>query len=197
MLVLFKFLVQVQSVVQLGKIYKREDFYEFRSSRIMTPNTHGTGCTLASTVAAELAKGSQMLSAVKEGFYGVKELESFGTYQVYYDVVAKSMLKQPCLIVRTLPLEKEVPNIQLREKEVETSDFLEAAKACLKICRAGVPLLINDRIDVALASDADGVHIWQSDMLAHVARALLGPDKIHGKIMQNTRASSASMDRWG
>lgn len=41
------------------------DFYEFRSSRIMTPNTHGTGCTLASSVAAELAKGSQMLSAVK------------------------------------------------------------------------------------------------------------------------------------
>ncbi|XP_019242562.1 PREDICTED: thiamine biosynthetic bifunctional enzyme TH1, chloroplastic-like, partial [Nicotiana attenuata] len=71
--------------------------------------------------------------------------------------------------------------IRKKEKEVETSDFLEAAKACLKICRVhGVPLLINDRIDVALASDADGVHIGQSDMPAHVARALLGPDKIIG-----------------
>lgn len=48
------------SIDPIGK-----DFYEFRSSRIMTPNTHGTGCTLASSVAAELAKGSQMLSAVK------------------------------------------------------------------------------------------------------------------------------------
>lgn len=52
---------------------------------------------------------------------------------------------------------------------------------CLKICHShGVPLLINDRIDVALACDADGVHVGQSDMPAHVARTLLGPDKIIG-----------------
>jgi hydroxymethylpyrimidine kinase/phosphomethylpyrimidine kinase/thiamine-phosphate diphosphorylase len=68
-----------------------------------------------------------------------------------------------------------------REKDVETQDFFEAAKACLKICRFhGVPLLINDRIDVALACDADGVHVGQSDMPARVARTLLGPDKIIG-----------------
>lgn len=52
--------VMVFSINSIGN-----DFYEFRSSRIMTTNTHGTGCTLASAVAAELAKGSQMLSAVK------------------------------------------------------------------------------------------------------------------------------------
>lgn len=58
---------------------------------------------------------------------------------------------------------------------------MEAAKACLKICRIhGIPLLINDRVDVALASDADGVHVGQSDMPANVARALLGPEKIIG-----------------
>ncbi|KAM2812008.1 hypothetical protein COP1_044580 [Malus domestica] len=67
----------------------------------------------------------------------------------------------------------------LMEKDIETGDFLETAKSCLQICRAyGVPLLINDRIDVALASDADGVHIGQSDMPAHVARSLLAPGKI-------------------
>lgn len=43
-----------------------------------------------------------------------------------------------------------------------------------------MPLLINDRIDIALASGADGVHVGQSDMPAHVARSLLGPDKIIG-----------------
>lgn len=68
-----------------------------------------------------------------------------------------------------------------REKDIETRDFLEAAKSCVQICRShGVPLLINDRIDVALACDADGVHIGQSDMPTHVARALLGPEKIIG-----------------
>lgn len=68
-----------------------------------------------------------------------------------------------------------------REKDAETGDFLEAAKACLKICRShGIPLLINDRIDVAIACDADGVHVGQSDMPARVARTLLGPEKIIG-----------------
>lgn len=42
-----------------------KDFFEFRSSRIKTPNTHGTGCSLASSIAAELAKGSPMISAIK------------------------------------------------------------------------------------------------------------------------------------
>ena len=52
---------------------------------------------------------------------------------------------------------------------------------CLEICHSyGVPLLINDRIDVALACDADGVHVGQSDMPARLARTLLGPEKIIG-----------------
>ena len=58
---------------------------------------------------------------------------------------------------------------------------MEAAKSCLEICRFHeVPLLINDRVDVALASDADGVHVGQSDMPAHVVRSLLGPERIIG-----------------
>jgi hydroxymethylpyrimidine kinase / phosphomethylpyrimidine kinase / thiamine-phosphate diphosphorylase len=68
-----------------------------------------------------------------------------------------------------------------REKDTETREFLEAAKACIDICRSsGVPLLINDRIDVALACNADGVHVGQSDMPAWEVRELLGPGKIIG-----------------
>ena len=68
-----------------------------------------------------------------------------------------------------------------REKDTETREFLEAAKACVEICRSGgVPLLINDRVDVALACNADGVHVGQSDMPAWEVRELLGPGKIIG-----------------
>lgn len=68
-----------------------------------------------------------------------------------------------------------------RDKEAETGCFIEAAKSCMEVCRSyGVPLLINDRADVAFACDADGVHVGQSDMPARVARTLLGPDKVIG-----------------
>lgn len=68
-----------------------------------------------------------------------------------------------------------------REKHAETRDFIEMAKSCMDICRSkGVPLLINDRVDVALACDADGVHVGQSDMPVCAARSILGPEKVIG-----------------
>ena len=58
-----------------------------------------------------------------------------------------------------------VTMVQLREKEASTRDFVELALRLKPVCKAaGVPLIINDRIDVALAVGADGVHIGQSDM---------------------------------
>ncbi len=71
--------------------------------------------------------------------------------------------------------------VQLREKDIDTREFV-ALGLRLKALLAplGVPLIINDRVDVALAVDADGVHIGQSDMPYDVARRLLGPDKIIG-----------------
>jgi len=71
--------------------------------------------------------------------------------------------------------------VQLREKNTPTREFVELAlrvKAVLQPFQ--VPLLINDRIDVALASGADGVHIGQSDMPYAFARKLLGPEAIIG-----------------
>ncbi|TPX32279.1 hypothetical protein SmJEL517_g04578 [Synchytrium microbalum] len=71
--------------------------------------------------------------------------------------------------------------VQLREKKMDTGAFIELARSIKAICKeAGVPLLINDRIDVALAIDADGVHIGQDDMPLTAVRKLLGPDKIIG-----------------
>ena len=71
--------------------------------------------------------------------------------------------------------------VQVREKDAATGAFVAAARAALRVCRAaGVPLLINDRVDVALAVGADGVHVGQDDMPARLARRLIGPGRILG-----------------
>jgi thiamine-phosphate pyrophosphorylase len=71
--------------------------------------------------------------------------------------------------------------VQLREKEATTRAFLDEARA-LKAALAplGVALAINDRLDVALAVDADGLHVGQSDMPVAEARRLMGPGKFIG-----------------
>lgn len=71
--------------------------------------------------------------------------------------------------------------IQLREKVTSTREFINLARSIKQITdQYGVPLIINDRLDIALAIDASGLHVGQDDMPARTARALLGPDKILG-----------------
>ena len=71
--------------------------------------------------------------------------------------------------------------IQLREKDLDEEPFLEEAKEIKELCRRyQVPFVINDNVEIALAVDADGVHVGQSDMEAGDVRAKLGPDKIIG-----------------
>ncbi|GET35212.1 thiamine-phosphate synthase [Prolixibacter bellariivorans] len=74
-----------------------------------------------------------------------------------------------------------VTMVQLREKDCTTREFYELGmrmKALLS--PLSIPLIINDRLDIALAVDADGLHIGQSDMPWQVARRILGKDKILG-----------------
>lgn len=74
-----------------------------------------------------------------------------------------------------------VTMVQLREKDCSTREFLEIAQKTKEILSPyKIPLIINDRADIALAIDADGLHIGQSDMPYHTARKLLGEDKIIG-----------------
>ncbi len=71
--------------------------------------------------------------------------------------------------------------VQIREKTAETLDFYNLALQVKEITtKYNVPLIINDRVDVALAIDADGVHVGQSDMPCDVTRKLIGEDKILG-----------------
>ena len=71
--------------------------------------------------------------------------------------------------------------VQLREKELNDTDFLAEARELKALCaRYGVPLIINDNVELALEVDADGVHVGQEDMDARDVRGLIGPDKILG-----------------
>ncbi|MBV9636100.1 MAG: thiamine phosphate synthase, partial [Methylobacteriaceae bacterium] len=74
-----------------------------------------------------------------------------------------------------------VTMVQLREKRAATRAFIEEALALKALLQPlGVRLLINDRLDVALAIEADGVHVGQDDMPVALARRMLGPKAIIG-----------------
>lgn len=78
-------------------------------------------------------------------------------------------------------LQGGVTLLQIREKERSTREYLQLAQQVHTIAqRYHVPLLVDDRVDVALAMDAEGVHVGQSDMPVWLARKLLGPHKIVG-----------------
>jgi thiamine-phosphate pyrophosphorylase len=96
-------------------------------------------------------------------------------------------------LARNIPLPKLVKKavaggvtvVQLREKDCSSCEFFELALAVKKVLPSDVPLIINDRLDVALAARADGVHFGQTDLPAGVARKLLGPEAIIGLSVEN------------
>ncbi|KAJ2807793.1 thiamine biosynthetic bifunctional enzyme [Coemansia guatemalensis] len=113
-----------------------------------------------------------------------------------YLVTDSGMVSESKTLVQTIDeaIQGGVTIVQLREKTAETGDFISLAHKVLQVTRrAGVPLLINDRIDVALAVDADGVHIGQDDMPLADARRILGPDKIIGVTVQSSEEAEAAV----
>lgn len=92
--------------------------------------------------------------------------------------------------------------VQLREKEANSKAFYEMALRVKAITdQYQVPLIINDRVDIALAVDAAGVHVGQSDLPAAKVRELIGPDKIigvsAGNPLQALAARAAGADYLG
>ena len=78
-------------------------------------------------------------------------------------------------------LQGGVTFLQIREKEKTTREYLSLAQKVHALTRQyNVPLIIDDRIDIVMAMDAEGVHLGQSDMPINLARKILGPDKIIG-----------------
>ncbi|RPI01339.1 MAG: thiamine phosphate synthase [Calditrichaeota bacterium] len=77
--------------------------------------------------------------------------------------------------------------VQLREKECSTREFIEMAMTVKNLLPPSIPLIINDRADVALAVDAHGLHIGQSDMPYALARNIMGADKIIGLSVESIK----------
>ena len=97
-----------------------------------------------------------------------------------------------CTIVEKA-LQAGVTVLQLREKTATTRDFYQLALRIKPIVRQyNVPLLINDRLDIALAVDADGVHVGQEDLPVAVVRRLIGPDKILGATAATVAAAQTA-----
>ena len=92
--------------------------------------------------------------------------------------------------------------VQLREKHLDHDAFLEEARRFVALCREkGAVSIINDDVDIALASGADGVHVGQEDLAAGRAREVLGPEKIIGvsahSVAEALAAQAAGADYLG
>lgn len=84
--------------------------------------------------------------------------------------------------------------VQLRMKHAGGKEFYEAALKLKELCAIWrVPFVINDRVDIALAVDADGVHVGQSDLPVEVVRRILGPTKIIGITAKNRKEIDAAV----
>lgn len=85
--------------------------------------------------------------------------------------------------------------VQLREKQMPASEFYDQAKAAVSVAeRNGVKLIVNDRVDVALAANAHGVHLGQDDMPPEAARRLLGAEVILGFSTHNIEQAVAATE---
>jgi thiamine-phosphate pyrophosphorylase len=86
--------------------------------------------------------------------------------------------------------------LQLREKDKTTREYIELAQKVHSITKKyNVPLIIDDRVDVALAIDAEGVHVGQSDMPVKLARKLMGENKIVGATTKTVEQAKEAFEQ--
>ena len=193
---------------------------------VASEHTHGTGCTLASTIAAMLARGLPTVEAVTRAklyvWDAIRCSSAIGVGAGHgplnhqfvtahwrspwadrqlrcaapllhrgrlVDLSVYAVTDDEMIAAQGMALEQAVEAaiaggvtvVQLRQKSLDSAVMLKSALAVLPVCRRhGVPLLINDRVDIALAADADGVHVGQDDLPCAVVRAMLGPHKLVG-----------------
>jgi thiamine-phosphate pyrophosphorylase len=106
-------------------------------------------------------------------------MKRIGRLHVLTDTVLQTRFSHSDLA--RLALRGGADTIQLRQKSGSTREMIRIAAQMKKLCSDyDVPLIVNDRVDVAIAADADGVHLGQDDFPIPLARELLGQEKIIG-----------------
>ena len=107
-------------------------------------------------------------------------MKNFDT-SLYFITDSTGLSEEEFLQRTEAALQGGVTFLQIREKEKSTREYLSLAQKVHKLAqRYGVPLIIDDRLDLAMAVDAEGVHLGQSDMPVDLARSIFGQDKIIG-----------------
>ena len=151
---------------------------------------HGTGCLYATTLCAALARGEDYQEALHAAQRAtmhyrlgrgqeapVRRLPLGRRMFVTHATTTAEILEQTDLVLR----QGLADIVELRMKDAPWETFLHTAREALALCHAyGVPLLINDRVDIALLTGADGVHLGQRDMSPAEARRLLGEHALIG-----------------
>lgn len=90
-------------------------------------------------------------------------------------------------------LQHGVTFLQIREKDLDEETFRDEAAKLKEVCEENhVPFVVNDSVEIALAVDADGVHVGQSDIKGRDIRAILGPDKILGMTARTVEEALAA-----
>ncbi len=151
---------------------------------------HGTGCLYATTLCAALARGEDYQEALHAAQRAtmhyrlgrgqeapVRSLPLGRRMFVTHATTTAEILEQIDLVLR----QGLADIVELRIKNAPWETFLHTAREALALCHAyGIPLLINDRVDIALLTGADGVHLGQRDMSPTEARRLLGEHALIG-----------------
>lgn len=118
-------------------------------------------------------------------------------YSVYL-VTDSSLVPEDCEFLDQIDsaINNGATIVQLREKYLSTKDFIERAEKVHKLTKKkNVPLIINDRVDVALAIDAEGVHVGQDDMDVSLVRKLIGPDRLLGLSVSNVNEVLGAIEK--
>jgi thiamine-phosphate pyrophosphorylase len=114
----------------------------------------------------------------------VKKVKKVGRFHVLTDTVLQCRLSH--VELTELAIAGGADTIQFRQKGGATREMIRAAEQMQALCRkAGVTFVVNDRVDVAIASHADGVHLGQDDFPVPLARKLLGAEAIIGGSASN------------
>lgn len=164
------------------------------ANKRLNASKHGSGCVLSAAITANLCKEMKLETAIKNAkCYTTQYLMSSETLLGRHKGIAfsKEISKLQFITqeanglshseICQKSLEAGIDWIQLRMKDVSDEEYLSEAKKCKALCEERqATFIVNDRVDIALQIDADGVHLGKNDVSPLEARKLLGEDKIIG-----------------